>query len=938
MSTKIRTLSQLPPITENAAGENSLIEISQRLSIGDKAHYISKKMRLYDFGIYIYKAVEKELETRHGLIINNTFEPENIIDPDSLIAKTNFKYIANALYNLYKGKPELDSQITFNKRPRIAESLSKNLSELNNKDNVVDVKLLKGFSDQNNLQLPGMEFDFSTYFFNPEVETHSLSATNLVSIDENRTPNIRVGTLMRKGNAANNYSFGLNEIDIKENHYNEWIFRIPNNSRQSNNWVAPASGMFTCFGWLDEKDSSYANNSLRWVALEAYNKDKDKWYILQLQPFSPNEFCSYVGFTFPVKAGIELRIRTGFTVGTNSDKYFSIIGSLTNHIANAFIGGVYTSDAANQYIPKEAGTFNYFEGIPSDWGRYWPTNRTVYDLVCDLSASLSGAFAGPYIDLINKDSYKRSHHDKTVLRHDNWSLNDSNKSLVMLDSRNALSALISLALKNTSDSNRCAYGTLNKSKDGIKSLYFYRVAKTGTVNIDVTGDTSAKGTTLTKTYIAYASPVNDGITYSLKELDQEVETIRSGVDSKENISLPLKAGNLIVFQTLSADNAKADVSKMPEVNDENYRYISPTSDLGTSHAFIASINEMYNLTPNQQDEYDFYAELPDIEPVIPTPGGDPIDIPDWSGDINELYLMIRNLTLSVHNNYNTLSNSIITNVNNLNTTITNNYNTLNANKVGYYNGTVLADWPICTMNKSANGHDSMTLDADGNMPYANDNKVTGGYTHCRRIDGTYYYFKPPVSGTYQITLCPENGDKSGTIANPKCYGVVRCWLNSVVNKKWWMRTRGKSGNSWGSWGNWSTDGNRNYWSLLAQYDETISGTDESKTIVLNLKAGVPLIFTLFNVSATFSGKALDLGGFEKVLGYYNPKDFYRVNRYTTHQVEYYTTDMNNQNATAHETATGLNDSSKVTITSTTHRKNNKVQNIKFADVQLLAKN
>lgn len=946
MSTKIRTLSQLPPITGTNVGENSLIEISQRLSIGDKAHYISKKMRLHDFSTYIYDAVRNEFVNGPHQLKTQKFDPEGTINADSLVAHTNFTLIATALYNLYKGTPKLDSQITFNKRPRIAESLSKNLSELNTQDNIVDVKLLKGFSDQNNLQLPGMEFDFSTYFFNPEVETHSLSATNLVSIDENRTSNIRVGTLMQKGKAANNYSFGLNEFDIKENHYNEWIFRIPNNSRQSNNWVAPASGMFTCFGWLDEKDGSYANNSLRWVALEAYNKDKGKWYILQLQPFSPNEFCSYVGFTFPVKAGIELRIRTGFTVGTNSDKYFSIIGSLTNHIANAFIGGVYTSDAANQYIPKESGTFNYFEGIPSDWGRYWPTNRTVYDLVCDLSSSLSGAFAGPYIDLVNNNPYKRSLKNDIEMDIGRYIFNGSSKNYIQLQPRNALSSMVAQALRSLNEQNPCGFGEMQNSRNEFQKLFFYKVTKTGNVHIQFHDDFEG-GRTACMAYIAYADTTKDGgITYSLKRMNIQIELLNKS-DPEESITLPLKAGNLLAFQCLSAYNEAYEteerIDEYPLIEDPTKQMYfgpsTPTRNKSNTLATFAWITEMYNLSPDQKDEYDFYSDLPDIEPVTPTPGGnDPIDIPDWSGDVNELYQMIRNLTTTVNNNYNVLSNSIITNVNTLNSTITNNYNTLNASKVGYYNGTVLADWRICTMNRKVGQYDGMTLDANGNMPYTNDTKSTGGYTNCRKIEGTYYYFKPPVTGTYQITLCPENGSAEGTVAAAKTYGIVRCWLNSVTSKKWWMRERIKSGSSWGSWSSWPTDGNRNYWTLLAQYNEMISGTDESKTIVLNLKAGVPLIFTMFNTAASFSGKSIVFEGFSRGLGYYNPKDFYVANKYSTHQLEYYTTDMNNQNASTHQTVTGSIDSSKVTVTSAAHRKNNTTSNFEFADIQLLAKN
>lgn len=146
--------------------------------------------------------------------------------------------------------------------------------------------------------------------------------------------------------------------------HNVYIFQVINYTSES--WIAPQSGIFTCYGWLDEYSSSLRpdDNATRWVALEINVNDdptkKAEWKILQLQPFISSERCSYVGFTFPVKRGAELRIETGFKVGTNSRLYQGVQGSLTNHIANAFVGGVY--NAGNEVFNSNAGLDNIVNG------------------------------------------------------------------------------------------------------------------------------------------------------------------------------------------------------------------------------------------------------------------------------------------------------------------------------------------------------------------------------------------------------------------------------------------------------------------------------------------------------------------------------------------------------------------------------------------------
>lgn len=120
--------------------------------------------------------------------------------------------------------------------------------------------------------------------------------------------------------------------------HNAFIFRLV--GTESEVWTCPASGWFTCYGWVDENSPDNNQPSSRWIVIEG-KTENEGWKILQLTPFISSAICSYVSFSFPVKEGLQLRLRSGFKVGTNSGKYWSQRNSLTNHVANSFVGGVY---------------------------------------------------------------------------------------------------------------------------------------------------------------------------------------------------------------------------------------------------------------------------------------------------------------------------------------------------------------------------------------------------------------------------------------------------------------------------------------------------------------------------------------------------------------------------------------------------------------------
>lgn len=134
--------------------------------------------------------------------------------------------------------------------------------------------------------------------------------------------------------------------------HDAYLFKIQNSGTVSNIWTTPYAGWFTCFGWLSEIAAGQSANYQRWVVLEGNINGKTdssgdpNWCILQLQPFNASVHISYVGFGVPVTAGLQLRVRTGFAVGSSSGNYaMSNTGtrsSMANHVANAFVGGIYS--------------------------------------------------------------------------------------------------------------------------------------------------------------------------------------------------------------------------------------------------------------------------------------------------------------------------------------------------------------------------------------------------------------------------------------------------------------------------------------------------------------------------------------------------------------------------------------------------------------------
>ena len=323
MPTKIRTLSQLPQISSNGLNDVDLFEVSvpvsAKIEIGEEDNQIIWK--------YASRAIKKqELTNRLIKDIKLNLSAEN-----GFTDKFDFTSLCSTVSSIGYGDFSFIGQKNFEKNPTIDNSpLSSYDSENENLDKYsVNYETLRKFNNVNSSPAIGPKFGFVTTLSGKRADTEETERTvQLFITNENNIPT-----------KLPSFVFDQN---VKHVAQNEFIFKIPYGERESGEWIAPVTGMFTCYGWLDEINTPSQSNETRWVALMGYEEIVQKWTILQVQPFIKNNYLSYVGFTFPVKRGMHLKIMTGFAVGNNSDKYFASNSSIANHQANAFLGGIYT--------------------------------------------------------------------------------------------------------------------------------------------------------------------------------------------------------------------------------------------------------------------------------------------------------------------------------------------------------------------------------------------------------------------------------------------------------------------------------------------------------------------------------------------------------------------------------------------------------------------
>jgi len=302
---KIRTIIHLPTTEQIVDKDYFLVEKAiPSQTTTDLITYTSSKVTAKNLEHYMTESIYTNLSNDYGLRDGINF--------------SDLKNRLDALYNGMTAGTILNGQHYFELAPRINEVLTSFIDDDNTK--AMNLASVKAYTAANEPLFIGDDTNYMTKYFN---------------VEENK-----VQTKLGMEYAPS----------IEDERHNIYIFRLKN--KVSNEWTAPCSGLFSCYGWVDMKDggSESASNYNGWIALEAYlvvrnatttATEKREWKIINLQPVAKNQYCTYVGFCVPIKSGTKLRLRSGFVVGTNSNKYNGFQGSMTNHIANAFVGGVY---------------------------------------------------------------------------------------------------------------------------------------------------------------------------------------------------------------------------------------------------------------------------------------------------------------------------------------------------------------------------------------------------------------------------------------------------------------------------------------------------------------------------------------------------------------------------------------------------------------------
>lgn len=331
MPVSVRTLSQLPGISADQLMPNAKLEVSVpvELSSFDGQNkiwrYASKSITAEELSKKFQSNVRDTLVNENGL--TKEIRVDDLCSFVSAMANDDFSF---------------DGEKNFLKNPVIDNSSISTYSLTDDSlDNYsVNYGTLKKFSTINSAPAIGPNFGFIT----------RLSGFQSGSEETERILNIFKPEQLGGEWKLSNRPYFVFNTGIKNVYTDEYIFKIKRGERESASWKAPASGIFTCYGWLDETNNPSQSNETRWVALMGRQAQLGEtgWTILQVQPFIKNNYLSYVGFTFPVKKEMELKVVTGFPVGSNSDKYFASNNSLANHVANAFLGGVYTGLSADK--------------------------------------------------------------------------------------------------------------------------------------------------------------------------------------------------------------------------------------------------------------------------------------------------------------------------------------------------------------------------------------------------------------------------------------------------------------------------------------------------------------------------------------------------------------------------------------------------------------
>lgn len=118
----------------------------------------------------------------------------------------------------------------------------------------------------------------------------------------------------------------------------DFSLKIENGDNESNTQRCTSDGQLVIYGWTADNGRVLPQEA--WVAI--YGKINNRWTILQLHPWVVSQNSSilqYVGFNVPVKNGLEIKIKTGFSVNMTASA-FNTGNTLTfnDGSINTFVG------------------------------------------------------------------------------------------------------------------------------------------------------------------------------------------------------------------------------------------------------------------------------------------------------------------------------------------------------------------------------------------------------------------------------------------------------------------------------------------------------------------------------------------------------------------------------------------------------------------------
>lgn len=153
----------------------------------------------------------------------------------------------------------------------------------------------------------------------------------------------------------------MNGSDVPYTYYDEGpgqkqlYWHIDHNQNDSSTWVdeygavagpvvCPHTGNLVCYGWL--ADNGGVQPQAAWVGMFGMVTcaGQPKWVALQIQPWIVGKYSStaqYVGFNLPVKAGLRLKIVTGFKVNGNNTALHdkpTLMFAEEGNMPNTFVG------------------------------------------------------------------------------------------------------------------------------------------------------------------------------------------------------------------------------------------------------------------------------------------------------------------------------------------------------------------------------------------------------------------------------------------------------------------------------------------------------------------------------------------------------------------------------------------------------------------------